>query len=126
MKKKLKLKQKEEEKKEDEEVLVVGREEAEMSEVDMAIKEAEELVNYLDNLYESNNPRWRRLKFSSGLMLGETLGDLVNAIVVSDKDSKEARRRMKRAGEGIVEMVIGTLLGLRARENEASRKGLFK
>lgn len=109
-----------EEKKEIEEIDT----ETQLMEADEAVKTAESLIESLDNLYVADNQKWRKLKFTSGVILGETLGDIVNALC--ERNPEEARKRFRRAGEGIVELAVGTLLGATARENEAIRKGLIK
>ncbi|RLI87627.1 MAG: hypothetical protein DRP01_01340 [Archaeoglobales archaeon] len=119
----LKRKKKVEEKEEKRDIEEIDTE-SELMEADAAVRTAEELVASLDSLYESDNQKWRKLKFTSGIIFGETLGDLVNAIC--ERNPEAARKRMRRAGEGIVELAVGTLLGVTARENEAIRKGLFK
>ena len=98
--------------------------EAELREADAAVRTAEALVESLDSLYETDNQKWRKLKMTSGIILGETLGDIVNALC--ERNPNESRKRLRRAGEGIVELAVGTLLGAAARENEAIRKGLVK
>ncbi|RLI99025.1 MAG: hypothetical protein DRP00_00445 [Candidatus Aenigmatarchaeota archaeon] len=123
MKALLKRKKKVEEKEEKRDIEEINTE-SELVEADAAVRTAEELVASLDSLYESDNQKWRKLKFTSGIIFGETLGDLVNAICERNPDA--ARKRMRRAGEGIIELALGTLLGATARENEAIRKGLFK
>jgi len=118
---KRKKKIREEEKKEGIENMDV---ESELAEADAAVRTAEALVESLDSLYESDNQKWRKLKMTSGIILGETLGDIVNALC--ERNPNESRKRLRRAGEGIVEIAVGTLLGAAARENEAIRKGLVK
>jgi len=119
----LKRKKKAEEEEKREEIEEIDAE-AELKEADAAVRTAEALVESLDGLYESDNQKWRKLKMTSGIILGETLGDIVNALC--ERNPEESRRRLKRAGEGIVEIAVGTLLGATARENEAIRKGLVK
>jgi len=119
----MKRKKKQEEKAEEEKPIQELEAET-LTEADQAVQTAEALIESLDNLYETDNQKWRKLKFTSGVIFGETLGDIVNAIC--ERNPEEARKRMRRAGEGIIELAIGTLLGATARQNEAVRKGLIK